>query len=200
MKGWYVGYNFQWPIHTEPVETPVVEMALRYPTLAWIHSYNLDVLYERPDVTKDRPVGVALEPKELPGEGEVVVMTSNRLTEHMHSGATTRNSPSLAQLVPEPFAIIPASLAAKINVSSGDYVEITTARGSVKLKAVVSRAQMSTKIGGVEVPVVNVVWAWGFKGLVTGPHSNLLVPDVVDVVTTIQESKVWMAKIRKARL
>ncbi|MEM0218231.1 MAG: hypothetical protein QW425_01725, partial [Desulfurococcaceae archaeon] len=34
MKGWYVGYNFQWPIHTEPVETPVVEMALRYPTLA----------------------------------------------------------------------------------------------------------------------------------------------------------------------
>lgn len=200
MKGWYVGYNFQWPIHTEPVETPMVEMALRYPTLAWIHSYNLDVLYERPDVTRGKPVGVALEPKELPGEGEVVVMTSNRLTEHMHSGAMTRNSPGLAQLVPEPFAIIPADLAAKINVSSGDYVEITTARGSVRLKAVASRAQMTTKIGGVEVPVVNVVWAWGFKGLVTGPQSNLLVPDVVDVVTTIQESKVWMAKIRKARL
>ncbi|MFN7104979.1 MAG: molybdopterin-dependent oxidoreductase, partial [Pyrobaculum sp.] len=169
MDGWYSGYNFQWPIHTEPAESPDLEMAIMYPTIAWTHSHNLDVLREKPDIVKDKPVGVVLEPKELEGiDGVVVVMTSHRTTEHFHSGIMTRNSPLLVQLVPEPYAIVPESLAARISIKSGDYVTLTTARGSAKLKALVTKGAMVAKIGDREVPVVNVTWSFSFAGEVTG--------------------------------
>ena len=51
---------------------------------------------------------------------------------------------------------------------------------------------------GGKLPVVNVIWAFSFEGYVTGPQANFINPDVGDVVTTIQESKAWMGKIRKA--
>ncbi|MEM1597303.1 MAG: formate dehydrogenase subunit alpha [Pyrobaculum sp.] len=199
MGGWYAGYNFQWPIHTEPVESPVVEMALQYPTLAWLNPHNLDVLQEKPDIVKGKSVGVALEPKELAGvDGVLVAITSNRLTEHFHSGAMTRNVPLLAELVPEPFAIVSESLAQQLGVKSGDYVELVTARGSIKVKAYVTKGEAYLDVTGGKLPVVNVIWAFSFEGYVTGPQANFINPDVGDVVTTIQESKAWMGKIRKA--
>lgn len=197
-KRWYHGYDFRWPIHAEPAESPDVELAIKYPSIAWIHSHNLLVLEDKPDVVRGKNTGVALVPDEVPGEGELVVMTSHRLTEHHHSGALTRNLPWLAQLVPEPFVIIPKALADKIGVKSGDYVQLITLRGSVKMRAWVREAQAYLDVMGKKLPVVNVVWAFSFQGGVTGPQGNLLPPDAGDVVTTIQESKAWIGRVRKA--
>lgn len=201
MKGWYPGYSFTWPIHTEPAESPDVEMAIQYPTLAWLHSYNLMVLREQPDIVKGKPVGVALEPSDLRDlPGELVVITSNRLTEHWHSGSMTRRSSFLAELVPEPFVYVPRRLAEKLGVKSGDLVELLTARGSIKMRAYVTEGEAYLVVNGKELPQVNVVWHFSFLGDVTGPQGNFITPDVGDVVTTIQESKAWIGKIRKAEV
>ena len=207
MGGWYKGYNFQWPIHTEPVESPLVEMALKYPTLAWTNPYNLDVLTNKPAAVKDFPVGVALEPKQLEdllkqwgvSDAVIVAMTSNRLTETWHTGAMSRNVPYLAQLVPAPFVYVPRALAQKLGIQSGDYVELWTARGMLKMVAYVTDGEAYLNVNGNSVPVVNVQWSFSFMGDVTGPQGNFLTPDVGDVVTTIQESKAWLGAIRKAR-
>jgi formate dehydrogenase major subunit len=199
MGGWYKGYNFQWPIHTEPVEAPIPELAIKYPTLAWLNPHNLLVLNEQPDVAKGRNVGVALTPDDLNDvPGELVVITSNRLTEHFHSGAMTRNVPYLAQLVPEPFVYVPRGLADKLGIKSGDYVDVITLRGALRMKALVTEGEAYLKVDGRETPVVNVIWAFSFEGYTTGPQGNFLNPDVGDVVTTIQESKAWIGKIKKA--
>ena len=199
MGGWYKGYSFQWPIHTEPVESLLPELAIKYPTLAWLNPYNLMVLQDQPDITKGKNVGVALTPDDLKDvPGELVVITSNRLTEHFHSGAMTRNVPYLAELVPEPFVYVPRSLAEKLGVKSGDYVDVVTLRGGLRMKAYVTDGEAYLKVNGKELPVINVIWAFSFEGYVTGPQGNFLNPDVGDVVTTIQESKAWMGKIRKA--
>lgn len=201
MGGWYAGYNFQWPIHTEPVESPDIELAIRYPTLAWLNPYNISVLKEEPDIVRGKPVGVALEPKDLESlPGELVVITSNRLTEHFHSGTMTRNSPMLAELVPEPFVYVPRAIAQKLGIASGDYVDIITARGSIRLKAYVTEGMAYLNINGKKIPVVSVVWTFGFLGYIGGAVANFIVPDVGDVVTTIQESKAWLGKIKKAEM
>ncbi|CCC81843.1 molybdopterin-dependent oxidoreductase [Thermoproteus tenax] len=205
MGGWYKGYTFQWPIHAEPVESPVTDMAISYPTLAWLNPYNLMVLNNQPDVVSRGMTGVALDPKELQAElqglgitGITVALTSNRLTEHWHSGSMTRNIPDLVELVPRPFAIVSKSLAQQLGINSGDYVEIWTARGGIKLRAFVTDGEAYVSVNGQTVPVVNVVWSWSFQGTDTGASANFLVPDVGDVITTIQESKAWLGMIRKA--
>jgi formate dehydrogenase major subunit len=200
MKGWYAGYNFQYPIHTEPAESPDVEMALKYPTLAWISPYNLKVLKEEPEVVRGKPVGLALTPEDLKEEGELVVITSNRLTEMFHGGSMTRNLLSLAQLVPEPFVYVPFKLAEKLGIKSGDLVEIVTARGKIRLKAYVTHGMAYFTINGRELPEISVVWSWSFQGRNPGPQGNFIIPDVGDVETTIQESKAWIGVIRKPKL
>ncbi len=201
LKGWYAGYSFTWPIHTEPAESPDVEMALMYPTLAFLNPYNLQVLNEQPDIVKGKPVGLALTPDDLSNlPGELVVITTNRLTEHWHSGSMTRRTPLLAELDPEPFVYVPEKLALKLGVKSGDLVEILTARGSIKMKAFVTKGEAYLTVNGRELPQINVIWAFSFLGYVTGPQGNFISPDVGDVVTTIQESKAWIGKIRKAEV
>jgi len=146
-------------------------------------------------------VGVALTPEDLKGEdGVLVAITSNRLTEMFHSGALTRNLPSLAQLVPEPYVYVPVPLAEKLGIKPGDLVEIFTARGMIRLKAFVTHGEAYLKVNGRELPVVNVIWAFSFQGRVTGPQANFINPDVGDVVTTIQESKAWIGVIRRPKL
>ena len=197
---WYPGYNFQYPIHTEPVESPDMELQFQYPTVAWLHPHNLKVLYEEPDIVKGKPVGVAFDLKALEGvEGELVVLTTHRLTETFHSGAMTRNVPLLVELIPEPFAQVPRKLAEKLGIKSGDLVEIETARGILRMKAFVTSGMAYLNVNGKEVPEVSLHWSFSFRGLRTGPEANYLTPDVVDVKTTIQETKAFIGKIRRAR-
>ncbi|MDM7275467.1 MAG: molybdopterin-dependent oxidoreductase [Thermoprotei archaeon] len=199
MGRWYAGYNFQYPIHTEPAESPDLELAIKYPTMAWLHPHNLKVLKEEPGIVAGKPVGLALVPGELKVEGgELVVLTSNRLTETWHGGSMSRNLPLLVQLVPEPFAYVPEKLAAKLGIKPGDYVEIVTARGSVKMRAYTTKGMAYLKVAGKDIPVVNVLWSFNFQGRVIGPSGNFISPDVGDVDTTIQETKVWLGYIRRA--
>jgi formate dehydrogenase major subunit len=67
------------------------------------------------------------------------VLTTYRLTEHHTSGAMTRVLSHLAELQPELFCEISPELAAERHIEHGDWVEISTARGLIRARAMVTR-------------------------------------------------------------
>ncbi len=92
-------------------------------------------------------------------------------------GSTTRNIPWLNELVPEPVLELPLALAKKLDVKSGDWVRVSSARGELEVKALVTPRMKALKIGDQEVTVVWMPYNWGFQGLSTGPSVNHLTID-----------------------
>jgi formate dehydrogenase major subunit len=123
-----------------------------------------------------------------------VLMTSS-LAEHWCAGSTTRNVPWLNELVPEPFVELPVPLAAKLGVETGDAVKVSSARGEVVVKAMVTKRMQAMKIQGQEVMVVWMPYNWGFKGLSTGPSTNYLTIDAGDPGAGTQETKACLVNI-----
>jgi anaerobic selenocysteine-containing dehydrogenase len=83
-----------------------------------------------PRVPDRRPIGKV---QQFP----YVLMTST-VAEHWCAGSTTRNIPWLNELVPEPMLEMRDALARKLAVNNGDVVKVSSARGEVVVKAVVS--------------------------------------------------------------
>jgi FdhE protein len=73
-------------------------------------------------------------------------MTST-VAEHWCAGSTTRNIPWLNELVPEPVLEMPIALAQKLGVKSGDWVKVSSARGELTVKALVTPRMKELKIG-----------------------------------------------------
>ena len=63
------------------------------------------------------------------------ILTTGRVLEHYHTGTMTRQGTGLNRLYPELLAEINSKDAEKIGVTDGDYVTITSRRGSIKVKA-----------------------------------------------------------------
>ncbi len=189
--------GLDYPYHIEPVESPVLDLWLSYPPFAWRSTPNRKILESKYSEEYN------LVPSELPlPSGAVpVVITTNRLTEHWHTGMMTRNLPRLAMLFPEPFAEIPEELAKKLGIRPGDIVEIGNRRAVIYVRALVTKRAPKLIINGKEVYVVNIPWHWGYSGLHASPSiANLLIGDYMDTTTTMQESKTQLAYIRKASI
>ena len=99
------------------------------------------------------------------------------------------------ELAPEPTCELPHSLAAKLGVRSGDPVKVTSARGELVVKAVVTRRMQSLRIAGQEVTIVWMPYNWGFKGLSTGPSVNVLTIDALDPGAGTQETKACLVNV-----
>jgi formate dehydrogenase major subunit len=125
-------------------------------------------------------------------------MTST-VAEHWCGGSTTRNIPWLNELVPEPMLEMPEVLGQKLKVKTGDWVKVSSARGAVEVKAVVTRRMQTLKIGGQEVTIVWMPYNWGFQGLSTGPSANHLTIDALDPVAGTQETKACLVNVIKIR-
>ena len=82
-----------------------------------------------------------------------VLMTST-VAEHWCGGSSTRNIPWLNELVPEPMLEIPESLAQKLSLKTGDWVKVSSARGELTVKAVVTPRMKTLQVDGREVTVV----------------------------------------------
>src|SRR5439155_1282692 len=76
------------------------------------------------------------------------IATTYRLTEHYLSGAMSRWNPWLTELQPEPFVEISPELALEKKIGNTDWVKISTPRGSVRAKALVTRRMRAFTIGG----------------------------------------------------
>jgi len=127
-----------------------------------------------------------------------IVCSTYRVCEHWQGGQMTRNNPWLVELQPEPFVEMSEELAAEKGIANGDKVIVESARGQVKVVALVTNRFKPFQMNGRKVHQVGVVWHWGYTGLSTGDSGNVLTPHVGDANTMIPEYKAFLVNVRKA--
>ena len=165
----------------EPVESPVEN--LLHPKV------KHNPLLKYPRVESHQPIGAV-------AEFPYVLMTST-VAEHWCGGSSTRNISWLNELVPEPVLEIPESLGQTLKVKTGDWVKVSSARGELRVKAMVTQRMKTLKVNGREVTIVWMPYNWGSKGLSTGPSVNHLTIDAVDPGAGTQETKACLVNVVK---
>ncbi len=126
------------------------------------------------------------------------VITTYRLTEHHLSGVMSRWLPWLAELQPELFAEISPELAAEKGIRNLDRVKITSPRGTVFAKALVTGRMRPLTVDGRTIHQVGLPWHWGYMGIARGDVANDLSSWVADPNVSIHEGKTFICNIEKA--
>ncbi len=126
------------------------------------------------------------------------VLTTYGVTEHFCAGGITRNIPWLNEIMPEPFAEISKNLGSKIGVKDGDKVEVSSARGKITVRVLVTDRIQSYKINGKEQETIGMPWSWGFASLSPGPSTNNLTMASLDPGAGTPEYKACLVNIRRA--
>lgn len=132
------------------------------------------------------------------GNDYPVVLVTGFLHEMWGGGAMSRRLSRLIEAHPEPFVELSETLAQEIAVENGHWVRLVTARGAVKLKAVVTPRMKPLRAGG---RLVEVVWApmhYGPLGDATGASINQLTIDALEPNVGIQETKACLCRVEKA--
>jgi formate dehydrogenase major subunit len=171
------------PEHYEPVESPVQNPL--HPTVSVTPAaFHYDQRAGRPN----RYGTVA----EFP-----YVATSYRLTEHEHY--VTQNVEHLVQLQPEAFVEVPAELAREKGIATGDHVRVSSKRGKLEVRAVVTNRLGPLQIDGKKVYQIGIPIHWGFVGINTGQHwlANALTPFVGDASARTPEFKAFLVNLEK---
>lgn len=183
------------PIHREPIESPRPDLITKYPTYA-----DKDKTYYRVPCefkTAQNPELV----KKFP-----IILTTGRQVEHMGGGAQTRGSKILAEIQPDMYVEINPNLAGNIGVKEGEMVWVESNQGKVLVKAkITERVNEKT----VFMPYH---WAGVFEGesyedrypegtgeYVYGDSCNIVTAPGYDEITAMQETKVGLCKVYKAR-
>ncbi|MEP6146308.1 MAG: formate dehydrogenase subunit alpha, partial [Nisaea sp.] len=120
-------------------------------------------------------------PAELPDTDYPMILTTGRLLEHWHTGSMTRRSSTLDALEPEAIAGLNRWDMKRMEVQAGDYVRVTTRRGTVALKA---RQDVDVPEGMIFIPFC---FAEAAANLLTNPQ--------LDPMGKIPEFKFCAAKI-----
>ena len=78
------------------------------------------------------------EPAERPDSEFDLHLNNGRLLEHFHEGTLTYRSPGIRENTPDTFVEISPQLAAERGIQNGSLVELTSRRGRVRVRAVVT--------------------------------------------------------------
>jgi formate dehydrogenase major subunit len=127
------------------------------------------------------------------------VITTYRLTEHHTAGGMTRWLAWLAELQPEMFCEVSPELAAEAGLVNGGWATISTARGEIEARVLVTSRIPPLRVGGRVVHQIGLPYHWGSVGLSRGDSANDLLPFVADPNASIQESKALTGAIRPGR-
>ena len=169
-----------WSEHYEPMESPVANP---------LHPKQSSNPAVKPFKTEYDKLGKA---EEFP-----IACTTYRLTEHFHYW--TKNNAYNLQLQPEFFVEIPEELAREKGISAGDKVRVTSARGSIEGKAMVTKRIKPMQVAGKTVYQIGFPIHWGFlgRGQQKGTLANLLTPPIVDPNSFAPEYKGFLVKLEK---
>ena len=126
------------------------------------------------------------------------VLTTYGVVEHFCAGGITRNIPWLNEIMPEPFAEISKNLGKKLGVKEGDMVEVSSARGKVTVRALVTDRIQTLKINGKDSETIGMPWSWGFASLSPGPSTNNLTMASLDPGAGTPEYKACLVNVRRA--
>ena len=125
------------------------------------------------------------------------VATTYRLVEHFHYW--TKHSELNAIVQPEAIVEISEGLAKERGIKSGDKVKVTSSRGFVKAKAVVTKRMKGMTVDGKTVYHVGIPIHYGFKGVAKPSQlANSLTPFVGDANSQTPEFKAFLVNIEKA--
>jgi formate dehydrogenase major subunit len=108
--------------------------------------------------------------------------------------------PATAELQPEGFAEIPPELARELGIATLDWVVLSTARGEIETKALVTDRLRPFRADGRLVYQIGLPWHYGWKGYATGDIANVLTAVVGDPNTSIHENKALTCGLRNGRL
>ena len=172
------------PTHYEPWESPVQN--LLYPRQA---NNPVALKIERPGNLYARP-----HDERFP-----YVLTTYRLTEHHTSGAMSRFLSHLAELQPELFCEISPELAAERGIEHGSWATITSARGIIRARAMVTRRMRPLRLDGRTVHQVGLPFHWGYRGLVKGDITNDLVAISEEPNSRIMEAKALLCNVEPSQ-
>ena len=123
-----------------------------------------------------------IPPAELPDEDYGLFLSTGRTLYHYNAATQTRRESGLDAKQSEAFVELHPSDARKRGVHHGDVVEVTTRRGHVQLRAILSR---QVRPGCIWMPLH-----------FAEARANVLTNDVGDAVTGTAEYKVCAAEVR----
>ena len=124
------------------------------------------------------------------------ILTTYRLTEHHTAGGMTRTLSILAELQP---GIVCRSLSRTgwdAGLEHGDLTTITTPRGSIEARVLVTRRMHPLWIEGRRVHQVGLPYHWGYRGRVKGDVVNDLLAISEEPNVRIMESKALVCSVR----
>jgi formate dehydrogenase major subunit len=124
------------------------------------------------------------------------VCTTYRLTEHFHFW--TKHIGRNVETQPEFFVEIPEELAKEKGIKNQQLVKVTSARGSITGKAMVTKRIRAMMIDGKKVYQIGFPIHWGFAGRTTGPLANFVTPTVLDANSSMPEYKTFLVNLEKA--
>ena len=127
-----------------------------------------------------------------------IVMSTYSCTEHWCSGALTRWQSFLVELQPHTYCEMSEELAEEKGIENGDWVTISSARGSVDALAVVTKRFKPMECGGKTIHQMGMTFngGWLFPEDF-GDSANLLTPTVGDGNAMTPEYKAFMVNVRK---
>ena len=173
------------PAHYEPVESPVRN--LMYTS----RSYNpVAKLWTRP--------GNEMHPPEDPRYP--YIFTTYRLTEMHCGGIPSRVMPHTAELQPEGFVEISTELAAEHGLKSLDWTVLSTLRGEIEVRALVTERMRAFRLGGRTVHQIGMPWMFGHEGYANGDIANVLFAISGDPNVSIHTTKAITCNLRPGRL
>ena len=123
------------------------------------------------------------EPAENPDDAFPFTLTTGRILQHYHTGAMTRRVPGLEQLAPEERVELHPDDAARLGVSDGDWLHVSSRRGQVD-----ARAWVTDRVGH-KVVFMTFHYAEAL--------TNALTNSAVDPIAKIPELKVCAVKVEK---
>ena len=126
------------------------------------------------------------------------VLTTYRLTEHHTAGGMTRTLSHLAELQPELFAEISPELADESGVHNGEMIVVSTPRGEIRARALVTARMRPVMIHGRTLHQVGLPYHFGGRGLVKGDVVNDLVAISQEPNVRIMEAKALVCAVRPA--
>ena len=168
------------PAHYEPLETQF-ENAL-YPE----HPYNPAA--QRKQRTDNQYAHLA-------DERFPYVLTTYRLTEHHTAGGMSRQLSHLAELQPELFCEVSPELAGAAGLEHGEYATITTPRGIVQARVLMTPRMRPLWVQGRTVHQVGLPYHWGYRGVVKGDVVNDLLAISEEPNVRIMETKALVCDI-----
>ena len=122
--------------------------------------------------------------------------TTYRLTEHFHTWS--KHARLNAVLQPEAFVEISEELAKEKGIKHGDSVKVSSNRGHIVTKAVVTKRIKPFPVNGQKVHLVGIPFHWGFTGQTKpGYIANTLTPFVGDANSQTPESKAFLVNVEK---